>query len=90
MSVTEKIIDKSEKLFKELDTERGKLELQLHLLSMDAKQEWSELEKRFEEFKTKASAVTEVTEESAGDVGEALKLVAEELREGYKKIRSSM
>lgn len=90
MSITEKIIDKSEKLFKELDTERGKLELQLHLLSMDAKQEWSELEKRFEEFKTKASAVTEVTEESAGDVGEALKLVAEELREGYKKIRSSM
>jgi hypothetical protein len=90
MSITEKIIDKSEKLFKELDTERGKLELQLHLLSMDAKQEWSELEKRFEEFKTKASAVAEVTEESAGDVGEALKLVAEELREGYKKIRSSM
>ena len=57
---------------------------------MDAKEEWSELEKRFEEFKTKASAVAEVTEESAGDVGEALKLVAEELREGYKKIRSSM
>ena len=90
MSITEKIIDKSDKLFKELDTERGKLEVQLHLLSMDAKEEWSELEKRFEEFKTKASAVAEVTEESAGDVGEALKLVAEELREGYKKIRSSM
>ena len=90
MSISDKIIDKSEKLFKELDTERGELEVQLHLLSMDAKEEWSELEKRFEEFKTKASAVAEVTEESAGDVGEALKLVAEELREGYKKIRSSM
>ncbi|MBT8120747.1 MAG: hypothetical protein KJN89_13620 [Gammaproteobacteria bacterium] len=90
MSITDKMIDKSEKLFKELDTERGNLEVQLHLLGMDAKQEWQELEKRFEEFKTKASAVAEVTEESAGDVGEALKLVAEELRAGYKKIRKSM
>ena len=90
MSITDKIIEKSEKLFKELDTERGNLQVQLHLLSMDAKEEWGELEKKFEEFKTRASAVAEVTEESAGDVGEALKLVGEELREGYKKIRGSM
>jgi hypothetical protein len=90
MDITDKIIEASEKLFKELDTERGKLELKLHLLSMDAKEDWDELEKKFEAFKTKASAVAEVTEESASDVGEALKLVAEEIREGYRKIRNSM
>jgi uncharacterized protein YoaH (UPF0181 family) len=37
-----------------------------------------------------ASTVAEVAEDSAGEVGEALKLVGEELREGYKKIKGSM
>ena len=90
MSVTEKIIEKSEEIFKELQTERDNIEVKLHLLNMDAKEEWDELEKKYGEFKTKASAVADVTVDSAGDVAEALKLVGEELREGYKRIRKSM
>ena len=90
MGIKEKITEKADELFKELEAERGNLQVQLHLLSMDAKEEWGELEKKYEQFKSKASVVAEVAEDSAGDVGEALKLVAEELREGYKKIRGSM
>lgn len=90
MGITENIKQRSEKLLKELNTERGNLEVQLHLLSMDAKEEWSELENKFEKFKTKASSVAEVTEDSAVEVGEALKLVGEELLEGYKKIKKSI
>ena len=90
MSVIEKIIEKSEKIFKELQTERGNIEVKLHLLNMDAKEEWDELEKKYGKFKTKASAVADVTVDSASDVAEALKLVGEELREGYKRIRKSM
>ena len=90
MNITDKIIDKSEKLFKELDAEREELQLKLHLLSLDAKDEWQELEQKYEKFRIKASEVAEVTEESAGEVGEALKLVGEELHKGYKRIRSRM
>ena len=90
MSISKQIIERSEKIFKELKTERGKLQVQLHLLNMDAKEEWNELEKKYEKFKAKASTVADVTEDSAGDVAEALKLVGEELREGYKRIRGSM
>ncbi len=90
MSATEQIIERSEKIFKELQTERGNIEVQLHLLNMDAKEEWNELEKKYEKFKTKASTVAEVTADSAGEVAEAIKLVGEELREGYKRIRDSM
>ena len=94
MSITEQIIEKSEKIIKELQTERGNIEVKLHLLNMDAKEEWDELEKKYEKFKTKASAsasaVADVTVDSASDVAEALKLVGEELREGYKRIRDSM
>ena len=86
----EKIVERSEKMLKELKTERDDLKVQLHLLSMDAKEEWNELENQYQTFKAKASIVADVAEDSAGDVVEALKLVGEELHEGYKRIRGSM
>jgi hypothetical protein len=86
----EQMIERSEKMFKELKMERGELKVQLHLLNMDAKEEWEELEKKYEKFKTKASIVADATEDSAEEVVEALKLVGEELRKGYKRIRNSM
>ncbi len=90
MSISKQIIERSEKIFNELKTERGNIEVQLHLLNMDAKEEWNALEKKYEKFKAKASIVTEATEDSAGEVAEAMKLVGEELREGYKRIRDSI
>jgi len=90
MSIVEQVIKRTETLVEELQIDRDKIKLQLHLLNMEAKEEWNELEKKYEHFKTKASKVTEVAEDSAGDVGEALKLVGEELREGYKRIKKSL
>ena len=86
----EQIKDISEKMLEELKMERDDLKVKLHLLSMDAKEEWNELENKYEKFKAKASEVSDVAGDSAGDVVEALKLVGDELREGYKRIRRSM
>ncbi len=86
----EQITERLEKVLKELKTERDDLKVQLHLLNMDAKEEWNELENKYENFKAKASIVAEATEDSAGEVVEALKLVGEELHEGYKRIKRSM
>jgi hypothetical protein len=87
MSINQQISKKFEQLSKELQTDRDEIKLQLHLLNMDAKKEWNELEKKYEQFKAKASTVSGVAEDSAGNVTEALKLVAEELRNGYKHIK---
>ena len=87
MSIDEQIIKKFEELSKELQTDREEIKLQLHLLNMDTKEEWNELEKKFEQFRAKAATVSGVAEDSAGNVTEAVKLVAEELREGYKRIK---
>ena len=86
----EQMKDRAERMLKELKTERDDLKVQLHLLSMDAKEEWNELENKYEKFKAKASVVVDVAGDSAEEVGEALKLVGDELREGYKRIRRSM
>ena len=90
MSIIEQTIKKSESILKELETEREHLKVQAHLLNMDTKEEWNELEEKYEQFKTKASKVADATEDSAGEVVEAIKLVGEELREGYKRIKNSM
>ena len=90
MGIIEQVIERSEKIFKELRTERGNIEVQLHLLNMDAKEEWDELEIKYEKFKIKASTVANITADSAGEVAEAFKLVGDELREGYKRIRDSI
>jgi chromosome segregation ATPase len=89
MSIDEQIINKFEQLSRELQTDRDKIKLQLHLLNMDAKEDWNELEKKYEQFKAKSSTVSGVAEDSAGNVAEALKLVADELHEGYKRIKKS-
>ena len=86
----EQITERFEKTLKELKTERDDLKVQLHLLNMDAKEEWNELENKYENFKAKASIVAEATEDSTGEIVEALKLVGEELHEGYKRIKRSM
>ena len=67
----EQITERLEKVLKELKTERDDLKVQLHLLNMDAKEEWNELENKYENFKAKASIVAEATEDSAGEVVEA-------------------
>lgn len=90
MSIVEQLVKKTEVIVKELKVDRDQIKVQLQLLSMDAKEEWDELEKKYEQFKTKASTVTEVAEDSAGEVAEAIKLVGEELREGYKRIKKSL
>lgn len=90
MSITEQVIKKYGEITNELEIERDHIKLQLHLLNMEAKDEWNELEKKYEQFKTRASVVSEVTEDSAADVAEAFKLVGEELREGYKRIKNSL
>ena len=86
----EQMKDKSEKMLKELKMERDDLKVQIHLLSMDAKEEWNDLENKYEKFKAKASLVADVTGDSAEEVVEDLILVGDELREGYKRIRRSM
>ena len=86
----EQITERLEKVLKELKTDRDNLKVKLHLLNMDAKEEWNELENKYENFKAKASIVAEATEDSTGEVVEALKLVGEELHEGYKRIKRSM
>ena len=74
-----------EKMVNELKQKRDELALQVKLGSMEAKQQWEELEKRFEEFSAKAEI-----KETATGVNEALNLLGEELQKGYERLTKAL
>ena len=78
------------KVVEDLKQMRDELEVQLHLASADARDEFAELEKKWEQLRSKAEQVGDVAEDAAESVGDAVGLVAEELKKGYKRIKGML
>lgn len=72
-------------LNRDLKKLRGELELRMHLASMEAKQEWKELETKWQSFSSKARLA-----ESAESMGDALELLGEEIKKGYKRLKVAL
>lgn len=64
---------------------RDELELKMHLASMEAREEWQELEGKWERFSSRARL-----EDSTEGVGDALELLGEEIKRGYKRLRAAL
>ena len=73
-----------------LKQQRDSVRVQLHLAMAEVRQEWEELEKKWEHFRAKANSVGRETQEVSQDVFEASKLLGEELKRGYERIRKRL
>ena len=73
------------KMVQELKQKRDELAVQIKLGSMEAKQEWEELEKKFDEFTAKAGLA-----ETASGVGEAVSTLGVELKKGYERLTKAL
>lgn len=88
--------DKStlQELVDDLKQQRDELRVQLHLAQLEAKEEleeeWKELEDKWAEIKPKLDAVRDDTVESSNNILSALKMIAEEVEDGYKRIRKHL
>jgi predicted transcriptional regulator len=69
---------------------RDELRVQVHLGAAEAKELWERVEKKWHEAESRARHVAKTAEEPLQDVREAANQLLEEIREGYKKIRSSL
>ncbi len=76
--------------FEELRQVRDELRVQMHLAAAEAKEEWDDLEKKWDHAHAHLKKVEEAAGEAAEDVGEALSILGEELKKGYKRIRDAM
>jgi vacuolar-type H+-ATPase subunit D/Vma8 len=74
-----------EDLVADLKQKRDELRLQMHLASKEAQDEWEELEEKMQEFSSKA----ELGKTGEG-LGEALGKLGQELKLGYKRLRSAI
>jgi len=75
-----------EQIMAKLATERDEVNLKLHLASMEAKGEFDNAEKLWEQVKQKASDIADDSVETTDDFISAAKVVGEELTDAYQRI----
>lgn len=69
----------------ELKTLRDEVQLKIHLGSKEAKQEWEQLEAKWNDFSSQAGI-----EKSAQGISSALDLLRKELNQGYERIKKAL
>jgi len=74
----------------ELRRVRDELKLRIHLAKADAKDRWNELEHEFHSLEAKGHQIAQASEEPLRDVREAARLLVDEIRDGYRRIRESL
>ena len=74
----------------ELRQEREELRVRMHLAKAEAKQEWEELEKKWQHFESRVGDTAEEAKASGKNVGAALEHLGEELASAYRRIRNTL
>ena len=72
-------------LKEELKGLRDELDLKMHLASLELKDEWQELEGKWDRFSSRAGL-----EASAESVGSALGLLGDEIKAGYHRMKEAL
>ena len=70
-----------------LEQERDELRVRLHLGKAEARQEWDKLDARIDELRGRLDQAGSEAGEVMDDVGEAAKLLGEEIRSGFERLR---
>ena len=73
--------------FDTLRTLRDELKVQLHLAASDAKDAYEGIEQKWDHAEAKLKVLGDEAADSAEKVGEALRLVLDEIRDGYDNIK---
>ncbi|MGB5445383.1 MAG: hypothetical protein WBM99_07725 [Psychromonas sp.] len=74
------------KLVDKLKAERDELKLKVHLGSMEAKEEFEQAEKKWQQVKIKASEIADDAVETSEEYIDKAKVVGDELKEAYARI----
>ena len=74
----------------ELRRMRDELKVRVHLAKAEAKDRWDELEKQFHRLESKGHQIAQASEEPLRDVKDAARVLVDEIREGYRRIREAL
>jgi SMC interacting uncharacterized protein involved in chromosome segregation len=76
-----------EKLLQQLGQQRDELRVKMSLAKLEAREEWEKLEKKWRHFNANAPQIREELSTTAANVGATLRKAAEEIRDGYERLR---
>ena len=82
--------DRLAELISSLKQQRDELALQIHLGKEEAKQEWEKITAKLDDLTQDYEPLKDAVQETAGNVFDAMKLVAGEIEEGFQRIRKSL
>lgn len=74
----------------ELKHERDEIALQIHLARSELRDEWAELEQKWEHMRSKGSEVLDAMDDSSEEIWAAVLLLRDELKAGYRRIKESL
>lgn len=79
-----------DKLVSEVKQQRDELKLQMHLASMEAKDEYKRLSGKCDELSKQYEPLSDAVEETAENLLAALSLAAGELKYGFQRVRKAL
>ena len=79
--------ERLQKLMKQLEQERDELKVKFGLAKLEAREEWQELERKMDGLRARMKVVGDEAREASGDVGAAMDVVAEEIKDGFDRLR---
>ena len=81
---------KLEEMMKKLETERDELKVKLGLAKLEARDEWQELEKKMDALRGRMKVLGGEAKEATGEVGTAAGALADEIKDGFARLRNLM
>jgi len=86
----EELDEKIEDRIDVLRTQRDELNVQMHLASMELRDEWDKLEHKWAHYSDRVRELNAALEPTMGDIHSSLAMLGDELSEGYKKIKNAL
>ncbi len=77
-------------MLEKLEQERDELKVRMHLGKAEAREEWEKMEERIGELRGRLDKAGDEAGDVMEDVGAAAKLLGEEIREGFARLRKTL
>lgn len=77
-------------LAERLKQERDELKLKVRLGTADLRNEWDELEEKWEGLRGRLKQAADAADDAGDDIRAAARLLADELKEGYDRVRKRL
>lgn len=81
---------RTEEMISALKQQRDELAVKMHLAGAEAKEEWSRLDDKLNQLVHRIDPLKQAAGETGDDVWQSLKLVGEEIKQGFERIRKAL